>query len=377
MRNSLHSHWQLDKIMLRKALLKYGLVTFASSGLANVIEPLTGGRGAILMLHRVRPKPSRAFQPNGHLEITPRFLDSALRGLKNLDVDFIHLDEVPERLAVSTGKRFVVVTLDDASLDNLTEALPVFKKHNCPFTIYASAGFADRTALPWWLVLEEVLAKRGIVDARPIGGDNAEVVGSLQQKRRAFPKLAEQFRAVFEQEKQTRIHEFADIHGLNVQKLMNDNFMNWQQLREIHKSELTNIGGHTVNHPMLARLRPEEIEAEIVNGAIRQQEMLGYYPKHFAYPYGNEAAADKLVFKVVQSLGFETAVTTRGGVLQGKGRESLVALPRLSLNGHFQDVRALRALMSGAPFVAKVGARERLHTFIAAFLGRGAASTKQ
>lgn len=363
--------------MFRKALLKYGLVTFASSGLANVVEPLTGGRGAILMLHRVRPKPSRAFQPNGHLEITPRFLDSALRGLKNLDVDFIPLDDVPERLADPTGKRFVVVTLDDASLDNLTEALPVFKKHDCPFTIYASAGFADRKALPWWLVLEEVIAKRGIVDARPIGGDNAEVVGSLQQKRRAFPRLAEQFRAVFEQEKQTRIHEFADIHGLNIQKLMNENFMNWQQLREIEKCELTTIGGHTVTHPMLARLESDEAETEIVTGAIRQQEMLGYYPKHFAYPYGNEAAADKSVFKLVQSLGFNTAVTTRGGVLQGKGRDSLAALPRLSLNGHFQDVRALRALISGAPFMGRAGISDKLHTFTAAPSGQGAASTKQ
>ncbi|MFK8035000.1 MAG: polysaccharide deacetylase family protein [Hyphomicrobiales bacterium] len=363
--------------MFRKALLKYGLVTFASSGLANIIEPLTGGRGAILMLHRVRPKPSQAFQPNGHLEITPRFLDSALKGLKKLGVDFVSLDEVPERLANQTKRRFVVVTLDDASLDNLTEALPVFKKNECPFTIYATSGFADRTALPWWLVLEEVLARRGIVDARPIGGDNAEVVGSLQQKRRAFPKLAEQFRSVFEQEKQDRIREFAEIHGLNITNLMNHNFMNWQQIREISKSKLANIGGHTSTHPMLARLEPEEIEAEVVQGAIRQQEMLGYYPKHFAYPYGNEAAADKPVFKQVQSFGFNTAVTTRGGVLQGNGRENLAALPRLSLNGHFQDVRALRALMSGAPYMARMSTTEKILNFTLALSGRGAASTKQ
>lgn len=363
--------------MIRKALLKYGLVTFASSGLANIIEPLTGGLGAILMLHRVRPKPSQAFQPNGHLEITPRFLDSALKGLKKLDIDFISLDEVPDRLVNATKRRFVVVTLDDASLDNLTEAIPIFRKNQCPFTIYATSGFADRTALPWWIVLEEVLAKRGIVDARPIGGDNAEVVGSLQQKWRAFPKLAEQFRSIFEQEKQARIHEFAEIHGLDTKKLMNNNFMNWQQIREINKCELANIGGHTSTHPMLARLEPEEIEAEVVNGAIRQQEMLGYYPKHFAYPYGNEAAANKGVFKQVQSLGFNTAVTTRGGVLQGNGRENLAALPRLSLNGHFQDVRALRALMSGAPYLTRLSSTERALNFTLELSARVAASTKQ
>lgn len=363
--------------MIRKKLLKYGLVTFASSGLANVIEPLTGGRGAILMLHRVRPKPSRAFQPNGHLEITPRFLDRALKGLRKLGVDFVGLDEVPERLKNPSKKRFVAVTLDDASLDNLTDALPVFKANKCPFTIYATSGFADRTALPWWLVLEEVIAKRGIVDARSIGGDNAEVVGSLQQKKRAFPKLAEQFRAVFEKEKQDRIHEFAEVHGLDINKLMNENFMNWQQLREIDKCELSSIAGHTATHPMLARLTTEEAEDEIVKGAIRQQEMLGYYPKNFAYPYGDEAAANNVVFKLVQSLGFDTAVTTRGGVLQGQGRESLSALPRLSLNGHFQDMRALRALISGAPFMARMTITDKVLSLTYAISGLGAASTKQ
>lgn len=339
--------------MLKKRLIKYALVTFAASGLARLVEPLTGGRGAILMLHRVRPRGPRAFQPNDHLEITPEFLDEALYGLRRLGVDFISMDKVPERLSARKSSRFVAVTLDDASLDNLTYGLDVFENNRCPFTVFATSGFLDRSALPWWLVLEEIIARHAVVDARSIGGSEAEVVGSLQQKTDAFRRLSALFQSGPEQDKQQNIQDLASDHKLSTDAFMDENFMDWDQLDELADSPLATIGGHTVSHPMLARLSPRHMSAEILSGAERLEDELGAYPDHFAYPYGNNAAADAATFRQTQSLGFSTAVTTRGGMLKGGGRDNLIALPRLSVNGHFQDFRALRALFSGAPFFAR------------------------
>lgn len=339
--------------MLKKRLIKYALVTFASTGLARLVEPVTGGRGAILMLHRVRPKMSRAFQPNNHLEITPQFLDEALSGLRNLGVDFVSMDEVPERLKSKTGRRFIAVTLDDASLDNLTFALDVFEYNKCPFTVFATSGFLDRSALPWWIVLEEVIAQHAVVDARAIEGSKAEIVGSLQQKNQVFKSLSEKFRLIPEQDKQQKIRHFAADHNLPTDVLMDENFLDWDQLEDLAESPLATIGGHTVSHPMLARLSPRQVSEEILSGADRLEDETGNSPDHFAYPYGDIASADSDTFRQARELGFSTAVTTRGGVLKGGGRENLFALPRLSVNGHFQDFRALRALYSGAPFIAR------------------------
>ena len=53
----------------------------------------------------------------------------------------------------------------------------------------------------------------------------------------------------------------------------------------------------------------------------------------------------------MRDLGFETAVTTRPGVLFPEHRDHLTALPRVSLNGDYQTLRYLDLFLSGAPFL--------------------------
>jgi hypothetical protein len=43
-------------------------------------------------------------------------------------------------------------------------------------------------------------------------------------------------------------------------------------------------------------------------------------------------------------------VTTQKGLLYPENANSLTALPRLSLNGDYQDIRYVKALLSGVPF---------------------------
>ena len=49
----------------------------------------------------------------------------------------------------------------------------------------------------------------------------------------------------------------------------------------------------------------------------------------------------------------QTAVTTRKGLIHTRHKNRLTALPRLSLNGDYQDTRFVKVLMSGAPFALR------------------------
>src|SRR5258708_29292331 len=69
---------------------------------------------------------------------------------------------------------------------------------------------------------------------------------------------------------------------------------------------------------------------------------------HFAYPYGDRIAAGAREFAMAQAAGFKTAVTTRPGMIFRESAGHLTALPRVSLNGNYQDTRILPVLTSGA-----------------------------
>ncbi len=71
---------------------------------------------------------------------------------------------------------------------------------------------------------------------------------------------------------------------------------------------------------------------------------------HLAYPYGSAEAAGAREFRLAKELGYRTAVTTRKGLVYAEHGEHLTALPRVSLNGDYQDERYLRVFLTGAPF---------------------------
>ncbi|MCK5189047.1 MAG: hypothetical protein KAR12_03220 [Methylococcales bacterium] len=70
----------------------------------------------------------------------------------------------------------------------------------------------------------------------------------------------------------------------------------------------------------------------------------------FAYPYGDKTSAGTREFNIIKELGYDTATTTRKGVLFPEHAQHLQALPRISLNGDYQKNRYIRLFLSGAPF---------------------------
>ena len=90
------------------------------------------------------------------------------------------------------------------------------------------------------------------------------------------------------------------------------------------------------------------VRAEMEMSRAVLEAALGKRPEHLAYPVGDPTSAGPREFRIAAELGFKTAVTTRPGVLFKAHRDHLTALPRISVNGEFQQQRYLKVLMSGA-----------------------------
>jgi peptidoglycan/xylan/chitin deacetylase (PgdA/CDA1 family) len=102
---------------------------------------------------------------------------------------------------------------------------------------------------------------------------------------------------------------------------------------------------------------------EIADSVARVSKELGKPCRHFSYPYGDEGSAGEREFEIARSLGIETAVTTRKGLINQSHAQAMTALPRLSLNGDFQDQRFVKVLLSGLPFAMRGTVKRALAPF--------------
>jgi peptidoglycan/xylan/chitin deacetylase (PgdA/CDA1 family) len=91
-----------------------------------------------------------------------------------------------------------------------------------------------------------------------------------------------------------------------------DMWMTWNNVREMRLAGMT-IGGHTVNHPLLARLSSAEQVAEIRGCHERLTEVLGFAPKAFSYPVGHRDTFTTVTRAILLSVGFEYAFSFYGG----------------------------------------------------------------
>ncbi len=96
-----------------------------------------------------------------------------------------------------------------------------------------------------------------------------------------------------------------------------DAYLTWDQVRELDRSGLITIGGHTVDHMNLATLSPEEQRYQIVESKLHIEKQLGHPIHDFAYPYGSYTDT---TIQIVQESGYRTAVTTMPGDHQIPGQ---------------------------------------------------------
>jgi peptidoglycan/xylan/chitin deacetylase (PgdA/CDA1 family) len=328
-----------------------GLAALHYSGIARAFAPLTGGLGAILMLHRVVTGPPAAFEPNRILRIRPEFLEFVIRYVRTAGYDVVSLDEARARLrGDSDPRRFVCFTFDDGYRDNLEVAYPIFRREGLPLAIYVPSDYADGRGDLWWLALELAIARLDRLEAEWDGLARGLPARTDVEKNATFDALYWRLRAAPEADARAYVRRLCAAAGVDTAALGRELMMTWDDIRRLDSDELVTIGAHTRAHFALAKLTTAEARREIVEGADRIQQEIGVRPRHFSYPYGDEASAGPREFQLVDELGFATGVTTRKGLLKLSHGSRLTALPRLSLNGDFQRPSYLRPLLSGLPF---------------------------
>ena len=326
------------------------------SRLSGLVRALSSSRGVIFTLHRVLPDAPAPFSPNAILQLQPGFLDFTLGRLRELGVDIVSLDEALERLrADRKPKPFAVLTFDDGYRDNLVHALPILQKHQAPFTVYVPPAFVDATGEIWWQSIEDIIASQDAIRFNRSGEEVRLETGTLAQKHEAFHALYWHMRKMPEEERLVLIRRFAADHCYDLAQQCRELIMNWGELQMLGADPLCTIGAHTVHHYELAKLSAPQASDEMARSADILEQRFGRRPAHLSYPLGGPLSAGQREFQIAHELGFASAVTTRPGGLYRRHLQMLHALPRVSLNGLFQERRYVDVFATGTIFSALRG----------------------
>ncbi|MDA4844914.1 polysaccharide deacetylase family protein [Hoeflea poritis] len=336
-----------NKEKLRKIVFR----SLSASRLPQMLRPLLGGEGAILMAHRVTAAPGTKYGFNSNLIVHPEFLDELIAEMKAQGFGFVSLDEAVDRIGKGRdGGRFAAITLDDGFRDNLTEALPVFEKHGTPFTVFIAPGLTDGDVEPWWEIVEAAVERSdsNALEMAASGGVLSFDCSTDEAKADAFEEICRVLsEEIDEADQVAAVRGLAGNARVDCGNFRQAHLMNWDEIRGLSAHPLCAIGAHTINHYNLRRLSRENALWEMSDSAAVLEERLGERPRHFAYPYGFEKAVGEREAQLAKLAGFKSAVTTRHGVIQKEHAGHLHTLPRISVNGRYQNIDYLNAMLSG------------------------------
>ena len=122
-------------------------------------------------------------------------------------------------------------------------------------------------------------------------------------------------------------------------------YMDWEQIREIEKSNLATIGNHSHSHEYLIDWTNEEIKADLEKSIKIFKEKLGYSPKIFSYPFGEYS---KDLKEIVNDLNFKFAFGQHSGVIDPT--KDLLELPRFPVNEKYGELKRFKNLIQTLPF---------------------------
>ena len=126
------------------------------------------------------------------------------------------------------------------------------------------------------------------------------------------------------------------------------NYMNWDQILELHKNENVEIGNHSHSHEYLVEEKKEVIKNDILKSINIFENKLGKNSDFFSYPFGEYSNEFK---KIIKDLGFKYAFGQHSGVIDET--KDYFELPRFPINEKYGDVKRFKTLMKTLPFKYK------------------------
>lgn len=202
------------------------------------------------------------------------------------------------------------VTFDDGYANNLEIALPILQARGLPATVFVAVDAVERGIMWNDLVIEALRRAGSQADLSDLGLGGVQLTDD-EERARAVTQTLGKLKYLPMRDRWDRANALwkrfaaADVPP----RLM----MTPEQVRILGDAGV-DVGGHTVNHPILATLTDAEAKEEISGCRAWVASATGRPPRSFAYPNGRPGLDYKPRHAaMVREAGFSVAVTTAWG----------------------------------------------------------------
>ena len=272
-----------------------------------VSPPGARGRLSILMYHRTLPAPDPILHDSIDADQFERHI-----ALLAADFNVLPLSEACTRLSRrQLPARAVSITFDDGYADNESIALPILRRYGLTATFFVATGFSEGQIMFNDAVIEAVRsAPAGTYDLSTLGVGIRSLIDS-ESRRATIDAIVGRLRYQTLNQRALLVERLvAALRSTLPKNLM----MSPVQIKRLHDENME-IGGHTINHPLLASLDEQQARAEIAGGKHRLEEITGATVKLFAYPSGKPGRDyGSRDVQLVKEAGFAAAFSTVVGI---------------------------------------------------------------
>lgn len=294
-------------------------------------------RAIILLYHRVT---ELASDPQ-LLSVSRKHFSEHLQILNHYGSP-VHLNVLDRYLRNGARKRCaIVVTFDDGYADNLHNAKPLLEFYNTPATVFIATGYLGSQIGFWKDVLDGIFLQPGTLPQTL----RLEVVGRLFQwefgeeahytmeaferhrcwnittpsdptiRQRVYRSLTQMLRLLSEDDRRKVLEALITWSEKQLDDFTNHHVLSAEEVIELAKNGLVEIGSHTVSHPVLSALPVAKQWDEIQTSKDRLEKILGSTVTSFAYPYGGSSHYTVETVAAVRRAGFKFACSNFDGMV--------------------------------------------------------------
>jgi peptidoglycan/xylan/chitin deacetylase (PgdA/CDA1 family) len=296
---------------------------------------MTNPRDALILLyHRV----THADRDPQMLCVSPENFRQQLEVLRSRGSRIMSLADLVDAIengCVPAGA--VAITFDDGYADNLEQAAPILRQFDAPATVFATTAHTNCDAEFYWDDLDRIFLTPGSLprQLRLWMADSAVEIDlgefdyySHTQARanqawtildktdptprhRAYRTLCQAIHQAPLSLRRDAINQLQAWSGLPTRH--SHRMLSVDQMRQLVADGLIDIGGHTVDHPILAVESQDSQYRQVIGNKDALTWILGRQPAAFSYPYGTRRDFTAATIDIVKRSGYRYACANFSG----------------------------------------------------------------